>query len=88
MLKHYLPDGFFINFIISNLFLQMKLFTYTLVFLALALIVFNVTLLDFDNLFEGESVVALIGIAASLCAVFILIIFRMSKMVEEKMNDK
>ena len=66
----------------------MKIFTYTLVFLALALIVFNVTLLDFDHLFEGESMVALIGIAASFCAVFILLIFRMSKMVEEKLNDK
>lgn len=66
----------------------MKIFTFILVFLALALIVFNITLLDFNNLFEGESMIALIGIAASLCAVFILIIFRMSKMVEEKMNDK
>lgn len=66
----------------------MKIFTYTLVVLALALIVFNVTLLDFNNLFEGDSMVALIGIAASFCALFILIIFRMSKMIEEKMNDK
>jgi hypothetical protein len=59
-----------------------------LAFLALALIVFNITLLDFNNLFDGDSAVALIGIAASFCALFILIIFRMSKMVEEKMNDK
>lgn len=59
-----------------------------MVILALALIVFNITLLDFNNLFEGESMVALIGIAASFCALFILIIFRMSKMVEEKINDK
>jgi hypothetical protein len=66
----------------------MKIFTSILVILALALIVFNITLLDFNNLFEGESMVALIGIAASFCALFILIIFRMSKMVEEKMNDK
>jgi hypothetical protein len=66
----------------------MKIFTSILVVLALALIVFNITLLDFNNLFEGESMIALIGIAASFCAVFILIIFRMSKMVEEKMNDK
>lgn len=66
----------------------MKIFTYTLVFLALALIIFNVTLLDFNNLFEGESMVALIGIAASFCAVFILLIFRMSKVLEEKLNDK
>lgn len=66
----------------------MKLFTYILVALALGLIIFNITLLDFENLFEGESLIALIGIAASFCAVFILLIFRMSKMLEEKLNDK
>ena len=66
----------------------MKLFTYILVALALGLIIFNVTLLDFENLFEGESLVALIGIVASFCAVFILLIFRMSKLLEEKLNDK
>jgi len=66
----------------------MKIFIYTLVVLAIALIIFNITLLDFSNLFEGDSMVALIGIAASFCAVFILLIFRMSKMVEEKLNDK
>ena len=62
----------------------MKIFTSILVFLALALIIFNITLLDFDHLFEGNSMVALIGIAASFCAVCILLIFRMSKMIEEK----
>ena len=66
----------------------MKLFVYILVFLALALIIFNITLLDFSNLFEGESIVALIGIAAAFCAVFILLIFRMSKNLEEKLNGK
>lgn len=62
----------------------MKIFTAILVFFALALIVFNVTLLDFNNIFEGESLIALIGIVSSFCAVFILLIFRMSKMIEEK----
>ena len=66
----------------------MKIFTYTLVVIALALIIFNVTLLDFDNILEGESMIALIGLAASFCAVFILLIFRMSKVLEEKLNDK
>jgi len=65
-------------------FLQMKIFTSILVVIALALIIFNITLLDFDHLFEGNSIVALIGIAASFCAVFILLIFRMSKMIAEK----
>ena len=66
----------------------MKIFIYILVFLALALIIFNITLLDFSNIMEGDSMIALIGIAASLCAVFILLIFRMSRIVEEKLNDK
>jgi positive regulator of sigma E activity len=66
----------------------MKIFTSTLVVIALALIVFNITLLDFDHLFEGNSIIALIGIAASFCAVFILLIFRMSKLIEEKTKNQ
>lgn len=66
----------------------MKIFTSILVVLALALIIFNITLLDFDHLFEGESSVALIGIVASFCAIFILLIFRMSKMIVERTKDK
>jgi hypothetical protein len=37
---------------------------------------------------EGDSLIALIGIVASLCAVFILIIFRMSKLIQEKTHDR
>ncbi|MFV8368507.1 hypothetical protein [Flavobacterium sp. LB2R40] len=66
----------------------MKIFTNILVFLAIALILFNVTLLDFRNPFQGESVVAFIGIAASFCAVMILLIFKISKRIEEKTNEK
>ena len=44
--------------------------------------------LDFNHILEGNSMVAFIGIAASLCAVLILLIFKMSKKIEEKMNDK
>lgn len=66
----------------------MKIFTSILVFLALALIVFNITLLDFKNPFQGNSMIAFIGIAASFCAVLILLIFKTSKKIEEKMNDK
>ena len=65
----------------------MKIFTTILIFLAVALIVFNVTRLDFNNLLQGESMYALIGIAASFCAVLILLIFRMSKEIEKRMND-
>lgn len=66
----------------------MKIFTSILVVLAITLIVFNITILDFEHLFEGNSIIALIGIAASLCAVLILLIFRMSKMIQEKTKNQ
>jgi hypothetical protein len=66
----------------------MKIFTNILVFLAIALIIFNVTLLDFGNPFKGDSVVAFIGIVASFCAVLILLIFKMAKKIEDKSNDQ
>lgn len=66
----------------------MKLFTNILVVLAIALIIFNISLLDFSHPFEGNSMIAFIGIAASFCAVLIVLIFRMSKSIEDKMKDK
>jgi hypothetical protein len=66
----------------------MKIFTNILVVLAIALIIFNISLLDFQHPLEGNSMIAFIGIAASFCAILILLIFRMSKSIEEKMNDK
>jgi len=86
MLKHFSLSFENSTFTLRNF--AMKIFTYTLIVIALALIIFNLTLLDFNNLFEGDSVVALIGIAAAFCAIFILIIFRMSKMIEEKLEDR
>lgn len=65
----------------------MKIFTNILIFAALALIIFNITLLDFNSPLEGNSMVALIGIVASFCAVFILLIFKLSKRVEEKLKN-
>ncbi|MCF6128533.1 hypothetical protein L1S35_02535 [Flavobacterium sp. AS60] len=65
----------------------MKIFTNILLFIAIALIIVNVFLLDFDKPFEGNSMIALIGIAASFCAVLILLIFRMSKKIEEKLKN-
>lgn len=44
-------------------------------------------MLDFNNLLQGNSLVALIGIVASLCAVCILIIFKIAKNIEEKTRN-
>lgn len=56
--------------------------------IATGLVIFNLTLLDYEKPFEGNSMIALIGIAASLCAIFILLIFRMSKKIEEKLKNQ
>ena len=78
----------FSTFIPFQNFTPMKIFTYILLFLALALIVFNITLLDFEHLTEGNSMIALIGIVAAFCAVFILLIFKTSTQLQEKINNK
>lgn len=54
---------------------------------ALALIAYNVTLVDFNNPLEGNSVIALIGIVASLCAIVLLLIFMTSKKIQKKVNE-
>ena len=66
----------------------MKIFTTILIVIALALVVFNITMLDFNKPFEGNSMIALIGIVASFCAVFILLIFKMSKKIEDKLKNQ
>ncbi len=66
----------------------MKVFSLVLIFIALALVVFNITLLDFNNLFAENNKVAFIGIIASFCAVLVLLIFRMSKIVEQKTKNQ
>ncbi|WP_310557412.1 hypothetical protein [Flavobacterium sp.] len=66
----------------------MKIFSYLFFTLALLLVVFNATMLDFDNLLEGQSLVAIIGIIATLCAVVILLIFRLSKSIDQKLKNQ
>ena len=63
-----------------------KTFSIVLIILALALIAYNVTLVNFENPFQGDSTVALIGIVASLCAIVLLLIFMTSKKIQNKLN--
>ena len=63
-----------------------KTFSIILIILALGLIAYNVTLVDFENPFQGDSTVALIGIVASLCAIILLLIFMTAKKIQKKLN--
>ncbi len=60
----------------------MKIFTWILTILAVGLIIFNATKLNFEALFEGESYTAILTIVAALCAVILLQILRISKKIE------
>ncbi|GAB4518838.1 MAG: hypothetical protein Tsb004_29620 [Allomuricauda sp.] len=64
-----------------------KTFAVILIVLALALIAFNVTLVDFEQPFQGDSTIALIGIVASLCAILLMLIFMTSKKIDKKLKD-
>lgn len=66
----------------------MKIFTTILILVATGLIAFNITLLDFQNPFEGDSLIALVGVVAAFCALLILLIFKMSKKIEEKLKNQ
>lgn len=58
-----------------------------LIVLALGLIVYNVTLVNFENPLEGNSIIAIIGIAASLCAIVLLLIYITSKKIQKKIEE-
>ena len=64
-----------------------KILTIILIVLAIALIAYNVTLLDFNNLFKGNSIIALIGIMASLVAIVLILVFNTSKKIQRKINE-
>ncbi len=65
-----------------------KTLTIALIILALGLIIFNVTLLDFQKPLMGESLIAVIGIFASLCAILLLTILWNSKKIEKKVKGE
>lgn len=58
-----------------------------LILLAVALIVYNATMIDFQNPFAGDSLIALIGIVAPLCAIILLLIYMMSKKIQQKIKE-
>lgn len=64
-----------------------KTITIVLIVLAVALVAYNVTQIDYNAPLKGDSVVALIGVFASLCAVVLLLIFTASKKIQQKIEE-
>ncbi len=65
----------------------MKILTLIVSIIAIALIGFNLTKVNFNAPFEGDSTVALITILAALCAVLIMLILYVSKQIEQKVKQ-
>lgn len=61
----------------------MKIFTLILTIIAVALVAFNATKLNFEALLTGESYTAVLTIIAALCAIILLQILRISKKIEK-----
>jgi len=61
----------------------MRVFTIAATIIAIALIIFNATKLNFDALFRGESATAAMTIIAALCVIVLLQIFKISKKIEK-----
>ncbi len=62
----------------------MKKVIYLFIGIAIILILYNLTFLDFSNLFEGESSIALIGVFAGACVILLMLILRTSRKIEKK----
>jgi uncharacterized protein YneF (UPF0154 family) len=65
-----------------------KILLIVLLLLAVVLIGYNITVVDFEKPFEGDSVVALICIVASLCAIVLLLIFNAAKKIQKKVEEE
>ena len=66
----------------------MKYLTIIISIIALGLIIFNFTEVDFNAPFEGDSLIALITIVASLCVILMMLILRTSKRIEQKAKER
>ena len=65
----------------------MKIFIYIIMALALVLLGYNVTKVNWSSPFTGDSSIAMIGILACACAIILLLILLISKKIE-RLNER
>jgi len=66
----------------------MRILSLILSVIALVLIIFNATHIDFNAPFEGQSMIAIITIIAALCVILMMAILRISKRIEKKVKER
>ncbi len=64
-----------------------RILFFILLLVAGSLIGYNLTQVDYNDPFNGQSTVALICIVAALCAIVLLVIFMISKKIQKKIKE-
>lgn len=65
----------------------MKIFSATIIAIAICLIGFNIVKVNWSAPFEKESSAYLIGILTSLCAIVIMLILSISRKIAKKLKE-
>ena len=63
-------------------------FIYVLIGIAILLMVFNLTKIDWAEPFKDDSLVAVITVVAGLCAILVLAILLTAKKIEKKSKNR
>lgn len=64
----------------------MKIFKIILTVFSSLLLIYNLSIVDFSDLFSKESTIALIGVIACICALLLMAILRVSSKINKKLN--
>lgn len=65
----------------------MKIALYIILGLASALLIFNLTKIDYSSPFEGASMVGVISVIACLCAILLVVILMISRKIAAKNKE-
>ena len=66
----------------------MKIATKIISIIAILIIIFNITLIDFSNFFSDNNTIALVTIIAGLCCLVILRILVLTNKIKDFRKDK
>jgi uncharacterized membrane protein len=57
--------------------------TYVISIIALLIVIYNCTIVDWGNPFSGDSIIAIIAIMCGLCCILVMTILRTSKKIQK-----
>jgi len=61
--------------------------TYVISIIAFLIVIYNITIIDWQAPFSGDSIITLIAILCGLCCILIMTILRKSKKIQQLENQ-